>query len=120
MKGYIRIKNKIETKLSEKSTKKLFQNAEPDDENLFQNVGFVPQYREVRKEEPAVNPYAALEEGNRIRDEIRTAAALVSNENETLVKPPCAKPAMVEKLESNPLIARTKINNILRRPKVVR
>ena len=113
------VENKFIAKVSQKATKKLFHNAERDDEDLFQNVGYVPAYKEVRKEEPAINPYAALEEGNRVRDEIRTAAALVSNENEVLVKPPCAKPAQVEKLESNPLIARTKINNILRRPKIV-
>jgi hypothetical protein len=84
---------------------------------MFQNVGFVPQFKEIRKEEPAVNPYAALEEGNRLRDEVRNQSALVSTENEKLVKGPSAKPIQIEKLETNPLIARSKINNILMRPK---
>jgi hypothetical protein len=80
------------SKLSEKTVKKLFFNAEKDEGT---NFVFAPIANakvmapdEVRKESVPINPFAAIEERNAELDQIRFDAAMRSDPTQTLIKEP--------------------------------
>ena len=83
-------------KLSERATKKLFFNAEHDEDTkrvFAQAVVSVEKPKELAPEPKPVNPYQALDDRNRAMDQARIEAAKVSDPTMVLIKEPGIQPA---------------------------
>jgi len=101
-------------KLSARSAKRLFFNAEDDESTKIvfelasrQNVGSLVK-EEVRPEEKPIDPFAAIDERNAELDRIRHEQALLSDPTQTLVKEPVKNKTSSEtvKLEDLPVVVK--------------
>ena len=80
-------------KLSKKSTRKLFYNAEKDQETIavfrgLENTKPVEKKVEIREEQPQIDPYESIKLRNMELDKARFDAALKSDSAQTLLKAP--------------------------------
>lgn len=100
------------TKLSERTTKKLFFNAEKDTitQKIFQTVQNikVERQQEVRPEEKPIDPFEAINKRNAELDQIRFEASKVPDPMQIMIKEPSKPATSVEtvKLEDLPIIVR--------------
>jgi len=112
-------------KLSLKKTKALFYNADTaETAALFAGLDQLKlePIVEVRKEEPAINPYAHIDERNRELSEARLLAAEISDPNQVLLKGPTkmGRTETVSLDDLTPLVKQAAEAALLRRPKILK
>ncbi len=87
--------------------KRQFSNADSTETSaIFRGIQHIAEVKEVREEPKRVNPFEHIDAGNKILQEARMQAAVVSDPTQTLVRGPVEVSSETVSLEELPALVR--------------